>query len=115
MSGRKWGDVMPEKHIKVVEPADNVGTLIRETEQGETLEIQVDDEVITVTLNDAIPFGHKVALRDIAENETIVKYGESIGYASEDIEAGDWVHVHNVESNYGRGDLADHAAQTVSE
>lgn len=107
---------MPERYIKVVEPVDNVGTLIRETEEGETLEIQVGDEIITVTLNEDIPFGHKVALRDIEEGETVTKYGLSIGYASEHIEPGDWVHVHNVESNYGRGDLADDKeTQAVSE
>ncbi|MEF8800274.1 MAG: UxaA family hydrolase [Halolamina sp.] len=107
---------MAEQYIKVVESADNVGTLIRDTEEGETLEIQVDDDIVTVTLNEDIPFGHKVALRDIEEEETIMKYGTSIGYASEDIDAGDWVHVHNVESNYGRGDLADDdTAQAVSE
>jgi altronate dehydratase small subunit len=114
--GGIWANVMPERYIKVVQPVDNVGTLIRETEEGETLEIQVGDEVVKVRLNDEIPFGHKVALRDIEEGETVVKYGTSIGYASKDIEAGDWIHVHNVDSNYGRGDLAeDDAAQTVSE
>lgn len=107
---------MPERYIKVVEPEDNVGTLIRETEKGETLEIAVGDEIIDVTLNEDIPFGHKVALYDIEEGETIYKYGVSIGYASEDIEQGDWVHVHNVDSNYGRGDLAEEEeVQAVSE
>lgn len=107
---------MPEQYIKVVEPADNVGTLIRDAEEGETLEVQVGDETVTVTLNEDIPFGHKVALRDIENEETMMKYGTSIGYASEDIDAGDWVHVNNVESNYGRGDLADDdTAQAVSE
>lgn len=107
---------MPEQYIKVVEPTDNVGTFIREAEEGETVDIPIDGEIREVTLNDDIPFGHKVALRDIEEEEDIVKYGLSIGYASEKIEAGDWIHVHNVESNYGRGDLAtEEAAQTMGE
>ena len=107
---------MPERYIKVVEPVDNVGTLIRDANEGETLEIQVGDDTVEVTLSEDIPFGHKVALTDIDEGETIMKYGTSIGYASTDISAGDWVHVHNVDSNYGRGDLADEAAaQAVSE
>lgn len=107
---------MPEQYIKIVESVDNVGTMIRDAEEGEFLEIQVGDETVTVTLNEDVPFGHKVALRDIEEEETIVKYGTSIGYASEHIDAGDWVHVHNVESNYGRGDLADDdTVQAVSE
>lgn len=107
---------MPERYIKVVQADDNVGTLIREAERGETLEIPVGGEIIEVTLNENIEFGHKVALTDIDEGETITKYGLSIGYASEVIEAGDWIHVHNVDSNYGRGDLAsDEQVQTVSE
>ncbi|PSP45935.1 hypothetical protein BRC69_04830 [Halobacteriales archaeon QH_6_66_25] len=65
----------------------------------------------TITVGDDIPFGHKIALTDIDEGETVYKYGKSIGYASEPIAAGDWVHVHNVESNYGRGDQA--AEQTT--
>ena len=40
-----------------------------------------------------------------------MKYGKSIGNATEDISAGAWVHVHNVESNYGRGDLAADEAE----
>jgi altronate dehydratase small subunit len=105
-SPRKGTHVMPEQYIKVVTESDNVATLLRDAEEGETLDIAVDDDVVTVTLNDDIEFGHKVALNDIAEGDTIVKYGKSIGYASKDIAAGDWVHVHNVDSNYGRGDLA---------
>ncbi|MGI6851467.1 UxaA family hydrolase [Mesorhizobium sp. 1B3] len=43
-----------------------------------------------------IPFGHKVAARMIAEGEPVVKFGQIIGFASRAIEAGDWVHEHNV-------------------
>jgi altronate dehydratase small subunit len=103
---------MPERYIKVVEPEDNVGTFLRDANAGETVEIPVGDDVREVTLRDDIPFGHKVALSDIDERADVVKYGTSIGYASRDIRAGEWVHVDNVESNYGRGDLArDEGAQ----
>ncbi|RUM98138.1 altronate dehydratase [Pseudaminobacter arsenicus] len=44
----------------------------------------------------AIPFGHKVASRAIAPEEPIRKFGQIIGFASQPIEAGDWVHEHNV-------------------
>ena len=43
-----------------------------------------------------VPFGHKVAARAIAEGEPIRKFGQIIGFASRPIEAGDWVHEHNV-------------------
>ncbi|MEF8780472.1 MAG: UxaA family hydrolase [Haloferacaceae archaeon] len=97
---------MVERHIQVVEPEDNVATALRDIESGETLTIAVGDGTVTVEAQADVEFGHKIALEDIPNGETVVKYGKSIGNATEDIEAGEWVHVHNVESNYGRGDLA---------
>ncbi len=43
--------------------------------------------------------GHKYALRDIKRGEDIIKYGNPIGHATEDIKAGDHVHTHNVKTN----------------
>ena len=52
-----------------------------------------------------VPYGHKIAVRDIARGEHIMKYGESIGRALTDIRKGEYVHVHNLEALRGRGDL----------
>ena len=52
-----------------------------------------------------VPYGHKIALCDIKKGEEIIKYGEAIGAASRDIAAGDYVHIHNMDSQRGRGDL----------
>lgn len=95
---------MADKYLKTVEPNDNVATALREVEDGETVEVKLGEETRTVPTQDAIQFGHKIALEDISAGDTVWKYGLSIGNASEDIEAGEWVHVHNIESNYGRGD-----------
>jgi altronate dehydratase small subunit len=99
---------MPDRYLVVVDPADNVATAIREVEAGETVEVERGDggEVLSFEVDEDVPFGHKLAIVDVDEGETITKYGVSIGNATEDISAGEWVHVHNVESNYGRGDLA---------
>jgi len=43
-----------------------------------------------------IEFGHKLALEDIAQSQPIRKFGQIIGFASQDIRCGEWVHVHNV-------------------
>ena len=43
--------------------------------------------------------GHKYALRDIAEGENIVKYGQPIGHATRAIAKGEHVHTHNVRTN----------------
>ena len=42
-----------------------------------------------------IAFGHKVALRDIAPGDPVIKYGVTIGHAEAAIPAGEHVHVHN--------------------
>lgn len=97
---------MGDSHIVAVEPEDNVATAIREVSEGETVTVDVGDDEVVVDVVEDVRFGHKIALEEIPRGETIIKYGLSIGQASEDIDAGEWVHVHNVESNYGRGDLA---------
>ena len=43
--------------------------------------------------------GHKYALRDIAEGEAVIKYGNPIGHATAPIKAGEHVHFHNVATN----------------
>ncbi len=43
--------------------------------------------------------GHKYAIRDIKKGENIIKYGNPIGHATEDIKKGDHVHSHNVKTN----------------
>ena len=82
-------------------PADNVATALRDLAAGEVVEL--DDARVTVSSR--IPFGHKVALRSIAPQEPVLKYGEAIGLAAGAIAAGEHVHTHNVESQRGRGDL----------
>ncbi|MEG0752357.1 MAG: UxaA family hydrolase [Angelakisella sp.] len=52
-----------------------------------------------------IPYGHKLAVCDIKTGTQITKYGEEIGVATTDIKKGDYVHVHNLDSMRGRGDL----------
>ena len=59
-----------------------------------------------LVLTEDIPFGHKVALTDIPRGTPVLKYGEQIGLATHDIARGQHVHVHNIESTRGRGDLA---------
>ena len=56
---------------------------------------------LTLTLKEDIPQGHKFALRDIAKDEDLIKYGCPIGHATEAIGAGCWVHIHNIRTNLG--------------
>lgn len=84
-----------------IDEKDNVATATSDLHKDEELKIEGG----TIELKDDIPYGHKFAVRKIAEEEEVIKYGEVIGTSTEDIETGEHVHVHNVESTRGRGDL----------
>lgn len=58
-----------------------------------------DNVGVSLKGTDKIPAGHKYALKNIAKGETVIKYGQVIGRASEDIPTGAWVHTHNVRSH----------------
>lgn len=75
--------------------ADMVATAVDPLEPGEEVRITGVAQGAKLTANEAIPRGHKIAVRPIREGEHILKYGEVIGAATEDIPAGHWVHVHN--------------------
>lgn len=66
----------------------------------QTLKIHERDNVAVVTSVDAagIPMGHKVALKTIHAGEAVIKYGFPIGVARAEIQSGEWVHDHNVET-----------------
>ena len=49
-----------------------------------------------VRIDAGIPFGHKVALADIAPGGPVIKYGVVIGHAKSAIRQGEHVHVHNI-------------------
>jgi altronate dehydratase small subunit len=93
---------MPLKFI-VINTEDNVATALMPLTKGESLSVGSTSSVIITLLKD-IPLGHKFALKDIMKGTPLIKYGETIGSATEDIKKGDHVHVHNVEGLRGRGD-----------
>ena len=93
---------MPLKFI-VIDTKDNVATALIPLTTGELLSVDSSSSVIITLLRD-IPFGHKFALKDIMKGTPLIKYGETIGSATEYIKKGDHVHIHNVEGLRGRGD-----------
>jgi len=58
-----------------------------------------DNVAIVLDKGQTIPYGHKVALEDIKKGDYVIKYGYPIGRAKCDIQAGEWVHSHNLESH----------------
>ena len=89
----------------VLREKDNVATSLRDLESGEDALVGTLERTQRFSVREKIPYGHKFALRDILKGEEIFKYGEVMGRATCDIPSGKHVHVHNVESLRGRGDL----------
>lgn len=92
----------------VMDVKDHVATVLRDMSAGETVRYYKAGSLETVLLKEAIPFGHKVAIVDIALDEVIYKYGDIIGKATQAIAQGKHVHVHNIAGIRGRGDLTKH-------
>ena len=88
----------------VMKPNDNVCTVVQNIEPGATVDVDACGEKTSVLVSERIPFGHKFALRGIPQGAPIVKYGEVIGIANREIRPGQHVHVHNLDSQRGRGD-----------
>lgn len=93
-----------EKQAVVITPKDSVAVATIDLKKGQVATMFIGEKVLEVTLKDDVKFGHKFAIKDIAKGEHVLKYAESIGTATRDIAIGEHVHVHNVESDRGRGD-----------
>ncbi len=91
----------------IIHRDDNVANLIGAGRKGQPVECTVEGtpQEQVITLADDIPANHKFSRCDIRAGQLIIKYGLCIGKASCDIRQGEYVHVHNIESNRGRGDL----------
>ena len=74
-----------------IHPSDNVAVALHAIPAGTVFQ--------GVTANVDIPQGHKMALKSMAENDQVMKYGFSIGHATAAVGPGDWVHTHNMKTN----------------
>lgn len=83
-----------------IDERDNVATVTSKVKGGETVEVlsPAGDILVKPEVSVDVPFGHKITLRYLRKGHEIIKYGEVIGIASENIGLGVWVHTHNVES-----------------
>lgn len=86
-----------EQTAFVIDRRDNVATALSALIPGK---VRLTGEPIQpeITITQEIPDGHKLALRDIAAGEDIIKYGVVIGRATASIPAGSWVHLHCMHS-----------------
>lgn len=85
---------------------DNVATVFADgISAGDNVcVVEADGSREDILVHNDVPYGHKIALADLSKGELIVKYGETIGMASQDIRKGEHVHVQNLDAIRGRGD-----------
>jgi altronate dehydratase small subunit len=100
---------MTYKRGLILHPKDNVASVLDEVFPGETVEAKRGNDVTLVEALERIPFGFKLAVTEIAPGDPIIKYGEMIGQASQAIQRGALVHIHNLAGARGRGDLRKYA------
>ena len=96
--------MMPKMHAIIMKAIDNVCTVVETVEPATEVSAEIDGKTFAVAVVERIPFGHKFALKPMKKGDAVIKYGEIIGLATKEIQTGQHVHVHNVESCRGRGD-----------
>ena len=87
--------------IIIHDKKDNVGVVVIEKitpKQNCDCWIMEDDSSTSIQSLDEIPLGHKIAMTDLNEGDTILKYGHDIGKVVKSTKKGEHVHVHNVKT-----------------
>ena len=87
------------RNAMIIDPKDNVAVAIEPIAKGTAAVWVAGGKEASVTALEDITIYHKLATRDIAKGEPVVKYGEHIGVAACDIKAGEHVHCHNLEEH----------------
>lgn len=80
---------------------DSVGVVVIEgIKAGQEITgwVMDEDKTISMKVLSDIPIGHKLAIKPLANNETVIKYGVDIGRAVAPIKMGEHLHVHNVKT-----------------
>ena len=92
---------MSNTDIIIHDEKDNVGVVVIEkitTDQDCNCWIMENDKSVSIQSKDEITLGHKIAMADLSEGDTILKYGHDIGKVVKNIKKGEHVHVHNVKT-----------------
>ncbi len=94
---------------------DNVASVFDSAFAGDTvLVIDKAGNSFELKVLQDIPYGHKIAIQNLAIGDQVTKYGEEIGIVSKEIHIGEHVHIQNIESIRGRGDWDASAEQLAT-
>ena len=100
-SNKHFDTIYMATDIIIHDQKDNVGVVVIEKispKQDCKCWIMENDSSVNIQSMDEIPLGHKIAMIDLREGDTIVKYGHDIGKVVKPIKKGEHVHVHNVKT-----------------
>ncbi|OUW60319.1 MAG: flagellar biosynthesis protein FlgA [Candidatus Pelagibacter sp. TMED203] len=92
---------MANTDIIIHDEKDNVGVIVIDKvsiNQDCACWIMENDKSTKISAKNEIPLGHKIAMTDLNEGDTIIKYGHDIGKVVKSIKKGEHVHVHNVKT-----------------
>ena len=98
---------MTDSKLILLDESDNVLVCIAPIAGGDPLAV----DGATLTAAGPIGVGHKIARRALAPGDKIFKYGAPIGSATKAIALGEWVHAHNMQSDY----IPTHDRKTVTQ
>ena len=82
----------------ILKPNDNVGTSIKHLKRNTEIILKLEKQLINFVIKENIKLCHKFSLSKIRKGDKIIKYGEIIGVAIDDIQSGNLVHIHNIQS-----------------
>lgn len=86
-------------NAKKIDQKDNVAVAIEQIKKGAEIIYKDGSDLKKIVAAENIQIYHKFAVVDIEKNKPIIKYGEHIGIAKQNIQIGKHVHIHNVESH----------------
>ena len=92
---------MSKPDLIIHDEKDNVGGVVIEKitpKQVCLCWIMENDKTVNIQALNEIGLGHKIAMVDLNEGDTILKYGHDIGKVVKPIKKGEHVHVHNVKT-----------------
>lgn len=89
------------KNLIVKSDRDNVGNALESIQEGDPVAWSRGTRQGRLAARGPVPFGFKMALEELSRGADIIGYGEVIGEATQDIQPGELVHIHNMRGKRG--------------
>lgn len=85
-----------DSRLILLHPDDNVLICVSAIQTGDVLPVSGG----TIPAREGIAIGHKIARLPLRTGDKVIKYGAPIGSMTAPVAAGQWVHMHNMKSDY---------------